>query len=282
MDQLEAHRRFFANLITGAVGIRDARLIDAIASTPREQFVGPGPWKVFTAGAGGYIETPTDHPTLLYHDITVALMPERLINNGQPTLHAISIGALGVKDGETVVHVGSGSGYYTAILTKLVGPQGTVHAYELEPELAARATANLAQWPNVAVHQRSGAEAPLPLTDVIYVSAGATGPVDAWLDSLPVGGRLLFPMTPAAGVGGMLLVARMPDDTFKARFVCQAMFIPCIGARDEETAQKLTAAFKAGRFTDVRSVRRGGIPDETCWCAGNGWWLSTAEADSSQ
>jgi protein-L-isoaspartate(D-aspartate) O-methyltransferase len=123
-------------LVAAAAGIpkNDGRLVSAFALTPRERFVGPGPWKVFTAH--GYIETPSDDPALLYQDVVVALAPERAINNGQPVLHALCLAALHVKEGETVVHVGAGTGYYTAILSKLAGPTGSVIAYEIEQDLA--------------------------------------------------------------------------------------------------------------------------------------------------
>jgi len=88
MDPLEAHRLWFAQLVTANAGIpaSETRLRNAFASTPRERFVGAGPWRVFTRI--GYIETPSDDPALLYQDITVALKSEQQINNGQPTLHA--------------------------------------------------------------------------------------------------------------------------------------------------------------------------------------------------
>jgi hypothetical protein len=88
--------------------------------------------------------------------------------------------------------------------------------------------------------------------------------------------RLLVPVTPGQGAGAMLLVTRTSPGAFDARFVCRAMFIPCAGARDEETAKRLTEAFKREDFKDVKSLRRHTPPDESCWCAGPGWWLSTA------
>ena len=121
--------------------------------------------------------------------------------------------------------------------------------------------------------------------DVIYVSAGATAPLDCWLEVLRPGGRLAFPLTPAefAGrpmAGGMLLVSHGASERhparYDARFVCPAAFIPCAGARDPETAAKLSEAFRRGDLKSVRSLRRGSAPDDTCWVSGNGWWLSTA------
>jgi len=282
VDRLEAHRFFFANLITSSAGVpkNDGRLAAAFASTPRERFLGPGPWKAFAGGR--YVETPSDDPAFLYQDITVAIAPERRINNGQPVLHAMCLAALNVQEGQTVVHVGAGTGYYTALLARLAGPAGSVVAYEIEHDLAEAAARNLQDLPHVTVQQRSGAEVPLPACDAIYVNAGATAPLDVWLDALRPDGRLLFPLTPADGPGGMpgaggvLLITRGTPDGFDARFVCPAMFIPCVGARDEETALKLSAAFKRGDFRNVRSLRRNTPPDETCWCAGNRWWLSTS------
>jgi protein-L-isoaspartate(D-aspartate) O-methyltransferase len=122
----------------------------------------------------------------------------------------------------------------------------------------------------------------LPTCDVIYVNAGATDPMDVWLDALRPGGRVLFPLTPAQGAGGMLLLTRTAaDGGFTARFVCQAMFIPCFGARDDEVAKRLTEAFQAGGLRNVQSLRRHTPPDSTCWCSGRGWWLSTAPLDES-
>lgn len=274
MDRIEAHRSFFANLVAAQAGIpAGSELAAAMASTPREKFVGPPPWKVFTRT--GYVETLTDDPAVLYQDVVVSLGAEGPLNNGQPTLHALCIAALAPKRGERIVHVGAGTGYYTTLLAKLVGETGAVDAYEIEPTLAQRSADNLAAFPNVTVHRRSGAEGPLPACDVVYVNAGATEPLTVWLDALRPMGRLLFPMTPDTGVGAMLLVTRQEDGGFAARFLLQAQFVPCIGARSETTAKKLTEAFQGSNWTKVKSLHRNDEVDGSCWCSGPGWWLST-------
>ena len=147
--------------------------------------------------------------------------------------------------------------------------------------MAERATHNLRDYSSLTIRHRSGSERPLPECDTIYVNAGVTAPLNVWLDALRPNGRLLFPLTPADGPGGMpvaggkLLIARASNDRYDARFIC-APFIPCVGARDDETGLKLAVAFRRGDFRNVRSLRRNSEPDETCWCSGAGWWLSTS------
>ena len=274
MDSLQQQRQWYARLVAANAGVSAVhqRIIDAFATVPREQFLGPGPWKVFTRS--GYIETPSD-PALLYQDVLVALKSEAHLNNGQPSLHMGCLAALGVKEGETVVHVGAGTGYYSAILATLTGPAGRVIAYEIDPDLAPRAKDNLAAYPNVEVRHQSGTDGPLPECDVVYVSAGATAPLEVWTDALRPEGRLLFPLTPAQGAGYMLLITRTAGGAFAARFVCGAIFTPCIGAREDETGQRLSGAFAKGNVGMVRSLRYNTPPDETSWFAGADWWLST-------
>jgi protein-L-isoaspartate(D-aspartate) O-methyltransferase len=274
MERIQAHRLFYASLITANAGIPPgSELAAALSSTPRERFVGPAPWKIFTPV--GYIETPSDDPAFLYQDVVVSLKREGPLNNGQPTLHAYCLAALAPKKGERVVHIGAGTGYYTTLLAKLVGESGTVDAYEIEPELAQRANANLADFHQVTVKSCSGSEGKLPECDVLYVNAGATEPLAVWLDALLPGGRLLFPMTPSAGAGAMLLVTKQVSGTFAARFLVQAQFVPCIGARIDTTAQRLTEAFRNDNWSKVKSLFRNDATDESCWCSGRGWWLST-------
>ncbi|MFN7952508.1 MAG: protein-L-isoaspartate(D-aspartate) O-methyltransferase [bacterium] len=276
MSTIASHRRFYAEFLVRAFGSGEQRLIDAFAAIPREDFVGPGPWQV-CVGSDEYISTGTDDPALLYQDILVGLAPERRINNGQPSLHARSLSEAAPALGERVLHVGAGTGYYTAILATLVGATGHVDAFEIESDLAARATTNLAHLGNVVVHGASASDGLLRDYDVIYVNAGTTHPPPAWLDALRVGGRMVFPLTPNEGVGIMLRITRLAADSYAATAFARVAFVPCIGARNEVAAVSLAAALERGSNTDVRSLRREEPPDHTAWCVGDGWWLSCSE-----
>lgn len=277
MTGIETFRKFYAAYVTASVGVGDPRIVRAFATVPREAFLGPGPWHVLVDG--GYIVTPSADPALVYQDIVVGLAPERGINNGEPSLHARMLAAVAPKEGDRVLQVGCGSGYYTALLAELVGASGRVIAMEIEPDMARWAMRTLADRPTVEVICRSGIVPPLPESDIVYVSAGASEPVAAWRDALSPRGRLLFPLTPGRNFGAMLLVVPTADpEVYGARFITRAGFIPCVGAQSEATASRLRHAFETTRWSDVRSLHVGSTPDDTCWFADDGWWLSTAEA----
>lgn len=275
MASIQDHRAFYANFIVRSAGSSDERLIAAFAGIEREHYVGQGPWTIFSGS--GYLPTVSADPRLLYRDILVGLATDRGINNGQPSLHARCLAACAPGEGDSVVHIGAGTGYYSAVLAHLVGARGSVIAYEIEADLAARASRNLAHLPHVTVVQASASEVALPSADLIYVSAGATHPLASWLDALRLGGRLIFPLTPNEGFGCMLLVTRRGRAGYAASAFTRAAFIPCIGARDDGASRTLVAALETQSLTTIKSLQRAAPPDDTAWCIGKGWWLSTAD-----
>jgi protein-L-isoaspartate(D-aspartate) O-methyltransferase len=272
----ETFRAFFAKLLCTAARLDDPSIEEAFRTVQREPFAGPGPWWM-SRGAHPYVQTPDDDPAFLYQDLLIALDRERGINIGMPSAHATWLGSCNIKPAETVVQIGVGSGYYTAILAHLTGAGGRVYGYEIDEALAARARDNLKDLPQVELRTQSGIAPDLPQADLIYVCAGAAEPSQVWLDALRPGGRLLFPLAPQGVWGGMLLITR-PDQgaVWPAKFVSRAAFIGCVGLQDDEAGRRLAEAFSKN-WELVRTLRREGTAEDTCWYAGNGWWLSTAE-----
>ena len=283
-DELHIIRAAYARQILAAAGVDDPRLAAAFGTIRREDFLGPGPWPVLRR-LGEYVPTPDADPVYLYTDDLVGILPERQLNNGQPSLHAHLIHRAAPSDGEHVVHIGTGSGYYTAILAHLAGPSGRLTGIEYDPELAARAKANLAPYPTVNIVEGDGASVSFDQADVIYVNAGCTRPAESWLDRLADGGRLILPMTSDKGfrtmapermasAGAVFRIERRGRDYLASRISAVAIF-PCAGSRDEVSERALADAFEKGGWEKVTRLYRGEeIPDERCWVRGPGWCLA--------
>ena len=268
-DRLAERRAAYAREVLARYGTDDPAVEAAFAAVPREAFLGQPPWWFGSGGTASW--SKTSDPESLYQDQLIALDRAKGINNGQPSLHALCIASLRLTKRDRVLHVGAGTGYYTAILAELAG---SVDAYEIEASLAAQAGQNLVPWPSVTVHVESAAGRQLPEADVIYVSAGASHPDPFWLETLRDGGRLVFPLTGDERWGGMLLVER-GGRGFAARFLSGCGFINCAGLRDPVTAARLTQVFRLGGKDQVRSLTRQPPRGPTVWFAGDGWYLST-------
>ena len=234
---------------------------------PREEFLGPGPWEVATAdkkglsalGAVQMSYMPIDDPRQLYHNVVVVLDKAADINNGQPSALACWIDAMDLKSGERSYHLGSGVGYYTAIMAEVVGPEGAVAGSEVRADLAARAEQNLRGYSNVTIHAGDGATFDPGACDAMLINAGVTHPRPLWLDRLRDGGRLVVPltmaMTPTVGVGFMTKIIRH-DSGFSAEIVTSLAIYSCTGMRDAQREPLLKAAMMSGGLTKMKSVRR--------------------------
>ena len=284
MDPLHPIRTRFAEELRRVAGVRSQALVRAFATVRREDYLGPGPWRLLDGATpgGGYRTSPDDDPRHLYQDLLVAIDEKRRLNNGEPSTLARWLDALDVVPGDRVLHIGCGVGYYTAILTEIVGPLGHVAGVEADGELAVRAGRNLGKYPNVEVVYADGSACDVGPRDVIFVNAGATHPAPLWLDRLRPGGRLLFPLTVSlppfhAGVGHMLNVVRSGPG-LSARFIGPVGIFHCEGARSERGESQLRDAFSRGGEGSVRTLRRDRHDvTTTCWLHGEGFCLSLEE-----
>jgi protein-L-isoaspartate(D-aspartate) O-methyltransferase len=275
--ELAIVRHAYAKQIMAPLDAAHPRVEAAFAAVRREAFLGPGPWPISYRNRRGYLRAPSDDPVYLYQDVFVGMIPERNLNNGNPSGHAMLIARADPRPGEHAVHIGAGLGYYSAILAHMVGDTGRVTAIEYDPGLAARLAANFAGQANVRAAEGDGTKTDFDPADVIYVNAGATRPVDLWLDRLEDGGRLILMLTmdkERQRNGGFFRIERRGAD-FLAKWLSPGDVFPCEGARDAESERALAAAFDKGGWDRVtRLYRSGDVPAVRCWLKGPDWCLA--------
>jgi protein-L-isoaspartate(D-aspartate) O-methyltransferase len=269
---LDKARRRYAKQMAAASKSDDPRLERAFRLVPREAFLPPGPWRIWRDGC--YLQSPSADPADLYQNALVALDPSKGINNGEPFLHAAWIGAVTPRSGDTVCHVGAGSGYYTALLSMLVQPGGRVEAFEIDPDLAAWARRNLEPFDGVTVVQGDATILPMPPSDLIYVNAGVVAPPLSWLRALRPNGRIILPWRPAEEVGLAVVICRR-EDAFEVAPLMAAWFIPCVGASSTDGCLKIPDTSEAWSARSVWLTSHK-APDETAVAIYQHVWFSSA------
>jgi protein-L-isoaspartate(D-aspartate) O-methyltransferase len=280
---LNDRRRFFAEEIAMISNIRTAGLVEALASVPREKFLPPGPWLIRSEidYGGGPRQTSDSDPRHVYHNVAIAIDPARQLFNGAPSLVCICIDALSLQPGARALHVGSGTGYYSALISRVLGPSGALLAVEVDDGLARTAGANLRDMSWVDMQHGDGTAIEPDSVDAILVNAGMTHPHEAWLNALRPGGRLLLPLTfslPAMGPigkGVMALVTRNESTSWDARIVTMTAIYSGIGLRDDRMNDRLRDAFMKGVMPSFKRMRRDPHePSMACWLHGDSFCFS--------
>jgi protein-L-isoaspartate(D-aspartate) O-methyltransferase len=134
-----------------------------------------------------------------YADRAVALKTtesEVVSSISQPGMIALMLELLSPRAGNTVLEVGTGSGYNAALLSQLVGSTGSVTSIELDADLAHRAQAALREDGdvNVRVVAGDGAGAVEGSFDRVIVTARSEDIAEAWWDATAPGGRIVVPL----------------------------------------------------------------------------------------
>jgi protein-L-isoaspartate(D-aspartate) O-methyltransferase len=270
---LEEVRRSYAKELARVSAWRDPRFEEIFYRVRREDFLPPGPWKLLAGGR--FVETQDSSPAHVYQNAAIAIDTRKGINNGEPHLHAMWIGAVAPRPGEDVAQIGLGMGYYTAVLALLVAPGGHLTGFEIDSELAKAAHRNLSAYENVSIVAGDATVLPVPPSDLIYVSAAAVDPPEQWLAALRPGGRLIFPWRPTVDVALAMLVKRVAAG-FEVKPLMSCWFIPCAGASSPRGTTLAPNGASASRIRSLHLTRER-VPDKSAVAIYENVWFSSAK-----
>ncbi len=241
-------------------GISDARVLKAMREVPRETFVG------------------LDLAEFAYDDTPLPIEEGQTIS--QPYIVALMTEALHLKATDTVLEIGTGSGYAAAVLSR--GAK-SVYTIERHRSLAHQASDRLEKlgYDNVHVMVGDGTlgwpeHAPY---DAIVVTAGGPEAPRSLVEQLAIGGRMVVPAGPSLSEQKLLRVTCVSEQEVEIEELGAVRFVPLIGAegwrqaedaisperrrerlhRPEPLAEQVERA--ATHFPDIESANLAGLMD---------------------
>jgi len=212
MDQVADYQRQRARMVRRQLarrGIHDRRVLDALASVPREAFV------------------PADLAAYAYDDGPLPIGDGQTIS--QPYIVAFTAEALELSPDARVLDVGTGSGYAAAVLSRIAR---AVYGIERVESLCRSASARLAElgYDNVQVRWGDGTLGWSEHAPYDAIAVGAVGPraPPALLGQLTLGGRLVMPIGPDADQT-LVRLTRTGPTSYHQEPLVGVRFVPLIG-----------------------------------------------------
>ena len=200
------------------LGIHDTDTLSAIERVPREAFV----LKNFMDKAYDNMALPIDCGQTISQPLIVALMTQ----------------ALDLKKDQRVLEIGTGSGYQTAILSKLAR---RVYTIERHADLSQQAEKKLTELKlrNITFKAGDGTkgwpeQAPFERIIVTAAAAGSWPPIELW-EQLAIGGIIVIPVTQTERVQ-MLMKFTRTEQGAVAEEICPVRFVPLLPDEALETA----------------------------------------------
>ena len=196
-------------------GIHDPAVLAAMRAVPREAFVSE------------------EYANFAYDDGPLPILEGQTIS--QPYVVALMIQELQIMSGDSVLEIGTGSGYAAAVISRIAARVYTVERLE---SLASYARQNLdaLDYDNVHVHHADGTlgwpeHSPY---DNIVVAAGGPDLPQALKDQMAIGGRLVMPVGSEQRAQRLIKVIRKTEEEYERLTLSHVRFVPLIGEQGWE------------------------------------------------
>ena len=195
--------------------ITDPRVLEVMGNIPRHLFV----------------DENLQH--VAYNDNPLPIGEGQTIS--QPYVVALMTQSLGLKGNETLLEIGTGSGYQAAVLAELVEE---VYTIEIKPTLAKKAEERLDSmgYKNINVKNADGYlgwEEHAPY-DAIMVTAAVNHIPPSLLDQLKDGGKLILPLGSTAYYQTLTLVEKQGNELYVTH-ITSVMFVPLTGEAEKKS-----------------------------------------------
>src|SRR5687768_7692050 len=190
--------------------IVDPRVLEVMGKVPRHRFV------------------PALEESHAYEDRPLSIAQGQTIS--QPYIVALMTQLAGVKPGDRVLDIGTGSGYQAAVLAE-IGAE--VASIEIVPELAEQAAKRLKElkYDNVTVRVGDGYRGwpdRAPFKAIILAAAAPKIP-EPLIEQLAPGGKLVVPVGPEGGLQQLLVITKNADGTTRRETIAPVAFVPMTG-----------------------------------------------------
>ncbi len=192
-------------------GIYNKSVLDAILKIPRHLFV-----------PKGYLDQAyANYPLPIAGDQTIS----------QPYTVAFMLQALELKKGQTILEIGTGSGWNAALIAHIIGKKGFVYTTEIVPELIKFSTKNLKKFnfKNLKIIETDGSKgyvAKAPFDRIIATAACPFIPFP-WIEQLKEEGIIVAPI--GSLYGQCMIKAKKIKGTIQEENLGYFMFVPLKG-----------------------------------------------------
>ena len=218
MTDYTAERRAMVERQLRRRGIGDQHILDAFLRVPREEFISE------------------EYAHLAYGDHPLPIEANQTIS--QPYIVALMIQAAEIMPGDTVLEVGSGSGYAAAVISRIAD---RVIGIERQHDLVevSRERLHRIGYDNVEIVEGDGTKGwpdEAPYAAILAAASGSHVP-GSLIDQLAPGGRLVIPLGNPGGVQELVKVTKQEDGLLKQENLGGVRFVPLIGEEGWDDAR---------------------------------------------